>query len=116
MRRFRNWLIKKLGGYPKESADIVLNNRPIIREERAYETLKARRVFLMHEWEDITGNPEQLELVKMSLLKEFAKAIYEHQDDFINWRVTEHIPILNMTCFGTRLDASIDIVYKSKIG
>ena len=116
MRKFRNWLIKKLGGYPKEYADIVLNNRPIIREERAIKTLRAMRVFHIHEWVDIVENPEHLELVKMSLLNEFAKAMYEHQDDFINWRVTECTPILDNTFFGTRLDASIDVLYKSKNG
>lgn len=129
MNKFRKWIIEKLGGVPKEYANIPIISMPAIRQDKiCFEKLGVTRIFNTDEWARICKQSDYLELVKREMLGRFVDKLLEEQDKFIHWRITEGaiIPkdaiISNSSphflndddepvMIGTRLDAHIKVGY-----
>ena len=119
MNKFRKWIIEKLGGVPKEYANIPIISMPAIRkEEICFEKLGVTRFFDTDEWAHICKHWDCLESVKREMVGGFVNKLLEEEDKFIYWRTNENVPIIpslndddEPAMIGTRLDAHIKVGY-----
>ena len=108
MSRFREWLIKKLGGVPKEWMDV-----PIPKYTEECRPVCKLRAMGMYPQSLLLENDAAEEYIKRSLSSKIADGILDNFSELVEYR-SENMPPGDDNPFGdhVKITATIDVAYR----